>query len=970
MTQDGNLNNVSGTSGQLVGLTLLSTVDVSLLSGNNLRFCVGSGTVEDMTVSVNGNSLLTASGLLTTIVNLLGAGNTLSADLSVVNTVTGEVVAIAENSVSISASLLGGLTYSGTASFANLPAGDYTMIISAPESNGALVSLINALAEAQVASFVNVDVTDSVGYSVGAIEGNVLDNTASGDMQDSGQGITVTSAVSDSVDGSTAVTVTSAGVNVTGAYGVLTIHSDGSYSYQLTKGGAAVGQSDVFSYTITDAAGNTSTTSLTINIGGNIEPAQANPDAQETDLTATFDNLNGESGTVGQLVGVSLLGNVNVGLLNGNSFDFDVAAGANEKVLLTVSGSTGLSLGAALSTLLSLLGGASSFTADLSIVDKATGEVVQVLTNAVNINVDGLGLSLGYSGGGWSSMLPSGSYTAVVSSPNTGGLLGALLDLNLGTFINVSVTDSEGYHTDSLTGNVLQSDGDGDVADSGVNIKVTSVTATSVTDADPVAVTSSGTTIAGAWGSLTIHSDGSYTYQPYGGVNSVGQSEVFTYTITDSLGHTASTTLTFDIDSPASLAVNDVVALNVATALATVNVPAIDTSGLNTSGKSSGSGVSASKLINFSVGADREMDTLSVNVNYTASGSVVNTVRIDSTVSIYHVLSDGSKVLVWQGTPTESLTTIIGATASATDTLTLTGVALSEGNYEMVLASKATATLDNFVTTPPNYTVGATIAGTTIDTATHYTVAGTNVSGNIQNGNNSGGTEDFHGVLYASYTVAGHTSSGSAESWTFHSNGSITTSDGSSVSATSVTIYGDYGNLTMANNGSYTYSLNAGLDVSTITHKEVFAYTVNDSNGGSSAATLTIDLHPQITGSVNGDDIHSTAYDDTFTLGIGADTVVYNLLADDNSGGNGGDTWKDFSVAQGDHIDVSALLVDWDGNSSSLGNYVTLSYVGNNTVVSIDRDGGAGDHQSTTLITLEGVHINSLNELIDTNNSN
>jgi hypothetical protein len=43
------------------------------------------------------------------------------------------------------------------------------------------------------------------------------------------------------------------------------------------------------------------------------------------------------------------------------------------------------------------------------------------------------------------------------------------------------------------------------------------------------------------------------------------------------------------------------------------------------------------------------MDTLSVNVNYTASGSVVNTVRIDSTVSIYHVLSDGSKVLVWQG---------------------------------------------------------------------------------------------------------------------------------------------------------------------------------------------------------------------------------------------------------------------------------------------------------------------------------
>jgi hypothetical protein len=132
----------------------------------------------------------------------------------------------------------------------------------------------------------------------------------------------------------------------------------------LTKGGAAIGQSDVFSYTITDEAGNTSTTSLTINIGGNIEPAQANPDAQETDLTATFDTLNGESGTVGQLVGVSLLGNVNVGLLNGNSFDFDVAAGQRKSAARCLWDHR-LSLGAALSTLLSLLGGASSFTADL-----------------------------------------------------------------------------------------------------------------------------------------------------------------------------------------------------------------------------------------------------------------------------------------------------------------------------------------------------------------------------------------------------------------------------------------------------------------------------------------------------------------------------------------------------------------------------------------------------------------------------
>ncbi|WP_227646136.1 hypothetical protein, partial [Klebsiella pneumoniae] len=72
---------------------------------------------EDMTVDVSGVSLLSTAGLLTSIVNLLGAGNTLTADLSVIDIATGRVVAIDAGSVSISATLLGGLVYSGTASF-------------------------------------------------------------------------------------------------------------------------------------------------------------------------------------------------------------------------------------------------------------------------------------------------------------------------------------------------------------------------------------------------------------------------------------------------------------------------------------------------------------------------------------------------------------------------------------------------------------------------------------------------------------------------------------------------------------------------------------------------------------------------------------------------------------------------------------------------------------------------------------
>ncbi len=101
---------------QLVGVSLLSTINVSLLSGSSFRFNVDNNTTEDMTVDVSGVSLLSTAGLLTSIVNLLGAGNTLTADLSVIDIATGRVVAIDAGSVSISATLLGGLVYSGTAS--------------------------------------------------------------------------------------------------------------------------------------------------------------------------------------------------------------------------------------------------------------------------------------------------------------------------------------------------------------------------------------------------------------------------------------------------------------------------------------------------------------------------------------------------------------------------------------------------------------------------------------------------------------------------------------------------------------------------------------------------------------------------------------------------------------------------------------------------------------------------------------
>ncbi|WP_420272552.1 VCBS domain-containing protein, partial [Klebsiella michiganensis] len=261
-----NLDGVNGTITQLTGVNLLGVVDVSLLSGNNFDFTVASGTTQDVALDISGGTTLSSAALINTLLLLLGGTNTFQADLAVVNTVTGEVVALASNAVTITAGGVS-LDYSGSASFSDLPEGNYTVVISSPTNTGLLPTLVNFLANLSVATAVDVAVTDSVGYESAIISGNVLQTDAGGDVGDTGTDITVTSIVATSVPGATAEPVSSGGTIVEGAYGTLVIYADGSYTYHATGDADSVGQTEVFTYTITDADGDTATTTLTINIG-------------------------------------------------------------------------------------------------------------------------------------------------------------------------------------------------------------------------------------------------------------------------------------------------------------------------------------------------------------------------------------------------------------------------------------------------------------------------------------------------------------------------------------------------------------------------------------------------------------------------------------------------------------------------------------------------------------------------------
>ncbi|MEG0652736.1 MAG: Ig-like domain-containing protein, partial [Acinetobacter sp.] len=172
-------------------------------------------------------------------------------------------------------------------------------------------------------------------------------------------------------------------------------------------------------------------------------------------------------------------------------------------------------------------------------------------------------------------------------------------------------------------------------------------------------------------------------------------------------------------------------------------------------------------------------------------------------------------------------------------------------------------------------------------------------------------------------------------------------------------IDGLYGTLTVSKDGSYTYTPKGG-----VYGVDKFVYETTSKAGITESATLEINVGKTVTASEYSDSVSSSAGNDSFTMGEGGDTVIFNLLSDDNTGGNGHDTWTDFNMDQGDKINISNLLTD----GTSLYDAITVDQDDNGKVVlKIDRDGASNNiYQSEGFITLDGVTKtdNLLDELI------
>src|SRR5690606_20616876 len=112
-----------------------------------------------------------------------------------------------------------------------------------------------------------------------------------------------------------------------------------------------------------------------------------------------------------------------------------------------------------------------------------------------------------------------------------------------------------------------------------------------------------------------------------------------------------------------------------------------------------------------------------------------------------------------------------------------------------------------------------------------------------------------------------------------------------------VTVVGDYGVLTIMSNGDYTYTPNA--DLTSIGFSDTFTYQLQDPNGGTVTATLTIDVEETAGAAIAGiglfavgddvvgiDDLEVASQDDPLDGGTQSTSEALALTLDEGDGQN------------------------------------------------------------------------------------
>ncbi|MBN8411024.1 VCBS domain-containing protein [Halomonas litopenaei] len=628
-----------------------------------------------------------------------------------------------------------------------------------------------------------------------SVSGNVIDGASDDAGADTlgADATTVTAVTSDNASGNTATTNADGQLVIQGEYGTLTIAPDGSYSYALDNTNPAVqgldgseSVTEVFTYTLTDVDSDASSTTLTLTINGQED------DLPTITVTDSDGNVTGADNSVEEDSGETVTGTFTVGGSAGIAgvtvAGVDVTGATQANPVIITTGTQG--------TL--TITGFDATTGEFSYSYTETGGPAE--HNAANDNiVDSF---------------------AIVVTDNEGDTASDSLDIQILDTAPQAVADVNAITEDtaSVSGNVIDGAADAAGADT-LGADATTVTAVTSGNASGNTATTNGDgelVIQGEYGTLTIAPNGSYSYaldntnpavQGLDGSESV--TEVFTYTLTDADSDASSTTLTLTIngqeDDLPTITVTD----------SDGNVTGAD----NSVEEDSGETVTGTFTVGGSAGV----------ASVTIGG--VELVGADFTTPV-SIPNNGG-----QGSLT--ITGFDAATGEFSYSYTETGgPAEHNAANDNIVDSFAIVVTDNegdtasdsldiqILDTAPQAV--ADVNAITEDTAS--------VSGNVIDGAADDAGADTLGA--DSTTVTAVTSDNAS------GNTATTNGDGELV------IQGEYGTLTIAPNGSYSYALDntnpavQGLDGSeSVT--EVFTYTLTDADSDASSTTLTLTINGQ-----------------------------------------------------------------------------------------------------------------------------
>ncbi len=715
---------------------------------------------------------------------------------------------------------------------------------------------------------VNEDATVSATDGSTGVTGDVLTNDTDAD----GDTLTV-SAIQNSSGTSGTL-----GSGLTGTYGTLTINADGSYSYVADQSAADDLDSgdqvtDVFTYTVSDGNGGQDTATITITITGvNDAPVAVDDtdavleDATITQTGAQDDVLNDDSDADDS----ASLSVINISHSNGNTGSVSSGSTYNSSSTQIVGTYGTLNIGA---------DGSYTYTADQSAADDLdAGDVVtDVFTYTLTDGTtsDNQTATLTITVTGINDTPVAQDDVGVIAEDST-------LTVTNGANANVSGSyDATGEHSGDVIDTSSSTHEDSD-ADDSASLSVSQIRKDGGSDSSVSSGSSydsSGTSVTGTYGTLTIGADGSYTYvadQAAADALDLNDSvdDVFTYTLTD-----GTTSTTANITITVKGINDDPVAVN-------------DTDSVSEGGTVTKTG-SQDDVLSDDTDADEDA-TLTVTAIQPSGGSSSNV----SSGSTYQ--SSGTSVTGTYGTLT------IGA----------------DGSYTYTADQAAADALDDTETATDTFTYTVTDENGATATATiTITVNGSN---DAPVARNDTGTVEEDATLTVSdgdnanaVSAATYVDAFDISSQEFNPQGFTFSNDGTKMFLT-------------GNNGDDVneYTLTTGFDVSTASF--VDSFDISSQELGPRDLAFSADGTKMFVVGVLGDDVNEYTLSTAFDVSTSSFVDSFDISSQENSptglafnndgtkmfiAGNGGDDVNEYTLTTGFDVSTASFVDSFDVSS-------------------------------------------------------